>query len=88
MQRKFDNTKITVEFEETENRQQLSSGDSLKMIFAKIKKWFTDLKPIAFSGSYNDLEDKPIFTGTKEEYEAANALGKIKEGTIVYITND
>ena len=59
MQRKFDNTKITVEFDEAGNRQQLSSGDSLKTLFGKIKKWFSDLKPVAFSGDYNDLENKP-----------------------------
>lgn len=53
------NAKISVEFEETVNRQQLSSGDNLPTLFGKIKKFFTDLKPVAFSGSYNDLDDIP-----------------------------
>lgn len=88
MQREFDNTKITVEFDEAANRQQLSSGDSLKTLFSKIRKWLSDLRPVAFSGSYEDLEDKPIFIGTKEKYDSDNASGKIKEGTVVIITND
>lgn len=53
------NAKISVEFEETANRQQLSSGDNLPTLFGKIKKFFIDLKPVALSGSYNDLDDKP-----------------------------
>ena len=32
------NAKISVEFEETANRQQLSSGDNLPTLFGKIKK--------------------------------------------------
>ena len=58
------NAKISVEFEETANRQQLSSGDNLPTLFGKIKKFFTDLKTIAFSGSYNDLSDKPTTATT------------------------
>lgn len=53
------NAKISVEFEETANRQQLSSGDNLPVLFGKIKKFFIDLKAVAFSGSYADLSDKP-----------------------------
>lgn len=60
MNRFFNNTKITVEFDESETRQQLSSGDSLKTLFRKIKKWLSDLKPVALSGSYNDLTDVPV----------------------------
>lgn len=50
---------INVEFEETANRQQISSGDEIKTLFGKIKKWLSDLNPVAFSGSYNDLTDRP-----------------------------
>lgn len=54
------NAKISVEFEETANRQQLSSGDNLPTLFGKIKKIISDLSTSAFSGSYNDLSDIPI----------------------------
>lgn len=57
--REFNNVNINVEFTETPNRQQLTSGDNVNTLFGKIKKWLTDLKAVAFSGSYNDLEDKP-----------------------------
>ena len=51
--------KINVEFTEPPNRQELQSGEEIKTLFGKIKKWLTDLKPVAFSGSYNDLTDTP-----------------------------
>lgn len=57
--RKFNNVNITVDFNETANRQQISSGDNVNTLFGKIKKWLGDLKPVAFSGSYNDLTDIP-----------------------------
>lgn len=50
---------INVEFTESPNRQEIQSGEEIKTLFGKIKKWLTDLKPVAFSGSYNDLADKP-----------------------------
>lgn len=50
---------INVEFNESPNRQELQSGEEIKTLFGKIKKWLTDLKPVAFSGSYNDLTDTP-----------------------------
>lgn len=61
MERRFDNVKINVEFEETQNRQQISSGDSANTLFGKIAKWLSDLKMIAFTGSYNDLADIPEY---------------------------
>lgn len=50
---------INVEFTESPNRQEIQSGEEIKTLFGKIKKWLTDLKPVAFSGSYNDLTDVP-----------------------------
>lgn len=40
-------------------RTALSSGETLATAFGKIKKYFTDLKNVAFTGSYSDLTDKP-----------------------------
>lgn len=57
--REFNNTKINVEFQETANRQQISSGDEIKTLFGKIKKWLSDLKTVAFTGKFNDLSDAP-----------------------------
>lgn len=57
--REFSGVDIKVEFNETANRQQISSGDKINTLFGKIRKWLSDLKPIAFSGSYDDLSNKP-----------------------------
>ena len=58
-QKTFNNTKINVNFEETSSRQQINSGENISTLFGKIKKFFSDLKSVAFSGSYNDLSDTP-----------------------------
>ena len=51
--------KINVEFEESASRQQLNSGEDVNTLFGKIKKFFADLKAVAFSGNYSDLNDTP-----------------------------
>lgn len=48
-----------ISFTTADTRENISSPESLKTLFGKIAKWFSDLKSIAFSGSYNDLSDKP-----------------------------
>lgn len=48
-----------VTFTEASTRTNISTGETLAVICGKIKKFFTDLKAVAFSGSYNDLSDKP-----------------------------
>ena len=50
---------VNVEFTEAQSRQSLESGESVKTLFGKLRKWLTDLKPVAYSGSYNDLSNKP-----------------------------
>lgn len=47
-------------FEEASARQNISSTDNLSTILGKIKKYFSDLKTVAFTGKYTDLSDKPI----------------------------
>lgn len=46
-------------FDEATIRSNIISGEKHSTLFGKIKKWLTDLKSIAFSGSYNDLSDTP-----------------------------
>ena len=54
-------TKVGVDtaFTEAVTRTNIDSGDSFSTILGKIKKFFTDLKTVAFTGSYNDLTNKP-----------------------------
>ena len=46
-------------FTEASTRTNIASGDYFDVILGKIKKYFSDLKAVAFSGSYTDLSDKP-----------------------------
>ncbi len=59
------NNEISVDtaFTEASTRANIASGDSLATIWGKIKKFFSDLKTVAFTGSYNDLTDKPSVPG-------------------------
>lgn len=57
----------TVTFTQATSRIALSTGDTLAVLIGKIKKWLTDLKDVAFTGSYNDLTDTPtIPTSTSQ----------------------
>lgn len=47
------------DFQTAQERANISSGDEYNVIYSKLSKWYTDFKPVVFSGSYNDLEDKP-----------------------------
>ncbi len=49
----------TLTFEEAETRENIASGDRTDTILGKIRKFFADLKRVAFTASYNDLIDKP-----------------------------
>ena len=63
------NNAISVDttFTEASTRANINSGDTFSTILGKIKKFFTDLKTVAFSGSYNDLSNKPtIPTNTSD----------------------
>lgn len=52
-------------FSQALTRTNINSGESLPTLFGKIKKFFADLKTVAFSGSYTDLSNKPtIGNGT------------------------
>ena len=46
-------------FAESGTRSNIVSGETLSTLFGKIKKFFTDLKTVAFTGSYTDLSNKP-----------------------------
>jgi hypothetical protein len=46
-------------FSQASTRANIESGETISIVFGKIKKWFADLKEVAFSGSYNDLSNKP-----------------------------
>ena len=71
---------ITTTFTEASARENIITGEKLSILFGKIKKFFTDLKTVAFSGSFTDLSNKPTITsqttvtnfwnGTQAQYNA------------------
>lgn len=50
---------VTAAFTEASTRANLTTGEKLAVSLGKLMKWFSDLKSVAFSGSYNDLNDRP-----------------------------
>lgn len=46
-------------FTEASTRANLVSGETLSTLFGKLMKWYTDLKAVAFSGSFTDLTNQP-----------------------------
>lgn len=60
----------TPTFTQATTRGNISSGDKLSVIFGKIMKWFSDLKNVAFTGSYNDLSNKPSIPSITNDYLA------------------
>lgn len=74
-------TKVGVDttFTEASTRANINSGDTFSTILGKIKKFFTDLKTVAFSGSYNDLSDKPTIPdiSTKVSKSGDNMTGNL-----------
>lgn len=47
------------EFTVADKRENIASKEKMQKILGKIAKFFTDLKTVAFTGSYKDLTDKP-----------------------------
>ena len=74
---KADNTPT---FTEASTRANLAgSGETMPTILGKIKKFFSDLKAVAFSGSYNDLADKPTIPAAQvnSDWNATSGVAKI-----------
>lgn len=66
-------------FTQASTRANIASGEKLSVLMGKIKKFFADLKTVAFSGSYDDLSDKPtiptVGNGTVTIKQAGTAKG-------------
>lgn len=74
-------------FTEASTRVNITSGETLSTLFGKIKKFFTDLKTVAFTGSYTDLSNKPTsmqnpnsltltMNGSSSSYNGASSASK------------
>lgn len=54
-----DASNTTNTFSVATTRANLTTGEKLSTSLGKLAKWFSDLKTVAFTGSYNDLSNKP-----------------------------
>ncbi len=70
----------TPTFTQASVRENLASGEKMSTLLGKIMKWFADLKTVAFTGSYNDLTNKPSIPATvavKGNAESAYRTGNV-----------
>ena len=49
----------TPTFTQTAARENVNSGDTNSTLWGKVRKWFADLKTVAFTGKYTDLTGTP-----------------------------
>lgn len=73
----------TVAFTEAQTRTNIATGEKLSVICGKIKKFFADLKAVAFSGSYNDLSDTPsLFSGDYNDLTNKPTIPTVNNATL------
>lgn len=58
LQKNGDGSNLTTAFTTASARELPISGETIAVIVGKVTKYLTDLKTVAFTGSYNDLTDK------------------------------
>lgn len=73
-QKESDNSLMNPEFTVAEKRENIASKEKMPKILGKIAKFFTDLKTVAFSGKYSDLDGKPAIVNNNTATEAGSAL--------------
>ena len=75
---------MTTAFTQASTRTNLKTGEKISASFGKIMKWFADLKTVAFSGSYNDLSNKPsIPSGAAASQAVANNCTTTAAGSVL-----
>ena len=77
-------------FTEAGTRANIASGEKLSTIFGKIKKFFTDLKTVAFTGAYSDLTGKPNLAtvATSGSYNDLSNKPSYTKETLVWTNSD
>ena len=73
---------MTVAFEAAAKREAPVSGEKLSVLLGKVLKFFSDLKTVAFSGSYKDLSDKPTIPSAAADVGAIPATEKGAAGGV------
>lgn len=79
----------TPTFSRASTRANIVSGEKLGVMLGKISKYFNDLKTVAFTGSYNDLSNKPNipdYRNYKQETVVSNPSSTRKYVRFAYIS--
>lgn len=85
-----DHSGIAPAFTEASTRANIASGETFATLLGKIKKFFSDLKAVAFSGSYNDLSDTPTIPAAQVNSDWNATSGKaqiLNKPTIPTVNN-
>lgn len=73
---------VTVDFTAPSSRSLPATGETLGIIVGKVLKYLSDLKTVAFTGSYSDLMDKP----TQVVYYTSGTLSAGSTSTTISFT--
>ena len=65
-----DASNTTVMFQQAAERADIQPGDTLAEALGKLSKYFADMAKVAFSGSYDDLDNKPEIPGIPDSLPA------------------
>lgn len=78
----------TQTFTEASIRANIASGENMATLFGKIKKFFSDLKTVAFTGAYSDLSGQPTkvsqFTNDSGYTTNTGTVTQVKVGNAAY----
>lgn len=81
-----DGSDVTAKFTAASSRTNIATGEKLSAIFGKIAKWLSDLKTVAFSGSYTDLTNKPTIPSSAADVGAVATTGDGSDVTANFTT--
>lgn len=60
-------------FTEASTRANIASGETFATLLGKIKKFFSDLKAVAFTGAYSDLSGTPSIPDVSTKYDSSDS---------------
>lgn len=78
-----DISECTAEFSEFVERENIETGESVSTILGKIKKFFADLKTVAFTGKYTDLSGRPTLGNAASKNVANNLTTSSSGGSVL-----
>lgn len=82
-----DGSNVTAAFTAATTRAQLTTGEKLSVLFGKIAKWFTDLKAVAWTGSYFDLTGRPDIPTASITTPLMDGTASVGSGTAYALGN-